>query len=128
MTAGADGFLTKPVESLATFQQSILSILPRAEGPVPPRIVPKDVIEPDEIAFQDDLSHAAALMRKDADEGMQDYIAQFLGVLARSAHDNSLEAAASSLAQARAEGRTTGQDWARVEGLVQDRLARRVAL
>ncbi|WP_371169388.1 response regulator [Aliiroseovarius sp. 2305UL8-7] len=128
MAAGADGFLAKPVESLAAFQSAILSILPSAEGPVSPRIVPKDVVAPDKIAFQDDLSHAATLMRDRHDSAMEDYIAQFLGGVARSAHDSSLEAAASRLAQARAEGRGTGQDWARVAGLVQDRLAQRQAL
>ncbi|MCK8465326.1 response regulator [Aliiroseovarius sp. S1339] len=128
ISAGADGFLAKPVDSLAVFQSSILSVLPPAEGPPAPRAVPQEIIEPDKIAFQDDLSHAAALMRAGVDGPMQDYIAQFLGVLARSAHDNPLEAAATNLAQARAAGRGTGPDWARVEGMVQDRLAQRKVL
>ncbi|UWQ13821.1 response regulator [Aliiroseovarius sp. M344] len=126
--AGADGFLAKPVDSLAEFQNSILSVLPPAEGPPTPRAIPQDIIAPDELAFQDDLSHAAALIRDGVDGPTQDYIAQFLGVLARSAHDNPLEAAATSLAQARAEGRGTGPDLARVEGMVQDRLADRQVL
>ncbi|MCK8483504.1 response regulator [Aliiroseovarius sp. S2029] len=128
MQAGADGFLAKPVESLAVFQQSILSVLPPAEGPVAPRALPQEVIEPDAIAFQDDLCHAAALMRDGVDGPMQDYLAQFLGGVARSAHDNPLEAAATDLAQARAAGRGTGADLARVQGLLQDRLSDRHVL
>lgn len=123
--AGADGFLLKPVDSLAVFQHSILSVLPPPEGPVTPRLVPQEVIEPDDIAFQDDLCHADALMRAGVDGPMQDYIAQFLGGVARSAHDNLLEAAATELAQARAAGRGTGADLARVQGLLRDRLADR---
>ena len=46
LQAGADGFLAKPVESLAVFQQSILSVLPPAEGPVAPRALPQDIIAP----------------------------------------------------------------------------------
>lgn len=126
--AGADGFLAKPVESLAVFQQTILNVLPPAEDPIAPRALPQDVIAPDELAFQDDLCHAATLMRDSVDGPMQDYIAQFLGGIARSAHDNSLEAAAVGLAQARAAGRGTVADLARVQSLVQDRLAHRHVL
>lgn len=126
IAAGADGFLEKPVESLAVFQQTILSILPPSEGPRVPRAVPQDVICPDAIAFQDDLIHAADLMRDRADEHTKDYVAQFLSVLARSAQDRTLEKAADRLA--RAEGRGAGADWQRVEDLLQDRLAERMVL
>ncbi|MHA6266063.1 response regulator [uncultured Aliiroseovarius sp.] len=128
MSAGADGFLAKPVESLAVFQQSIMSVLPAAEGPVAPRALPQEMVEPDQMAFQDDLSHVAELMRNDVDGSTQDYVAQFLGGLARSAHDPSLEDAAQCLARARAEGRGTGSDLARVAGMLQERLAARQML
>lgn len=128
MAAGADGFMEKPVESLAVFQQNILSVLPPCEGPRGPRELPYDVVSPDTIALQDDLSHAAELMRATHDEQTQDYVAQFLSVLARSAQDRPLEKAADRLARARAEGRGAVSDWKRVEALVQDRLSERMVL
>ncbi|WP_289040399.1 response regulator [uncultured Aliiroseovarius sp.] len=126
--AGADGFLAKPVDSLAVFQSSILAVLPPPEGSRTLRLLSQEVIEPDDIAFQDDLSHAVALVRKGADGPTQDYLAQFLGGVARSAHDNPLEVAATRLAQSRAEGRKTSADLERVKGLLQDRLAERQVL
>lgn len=128
IAAGADGFMEKPVESLATFQQIILSILPPTEGPKGPRALPQDVISPDTLALQDDLTHVAELMRSKGDAEMQDYVAQFLSVLARSAQDRPLEKAADRLVRACAEGRGVRSDWERVEALVQDRLSERIVI
>ncbi len=44
MEAGADGFLDKPIESLAAFQQAILSALPISAQPKGLRALPDDVI------------------------------------------------------------------------------------
>ncbi len=44
---GADGFLPKPVESLAVFQQAILRVLPADTGAMTLRALPDDVIQPD---------------------------------------------------------------------------------
>lgn len=127
--AGAAGFLSKPVESLAVFQHQILSVMAKDSGSnahrFSPYVVSDDVIEPDEIALQDDLVHAAQIMRGGVDGPTQDYLAQFLGGLARSTHDSPLEIAATRLANARASGRGAGGDLAHVEGLVQERLTTR---
>lgn len=122
MQAGADGFFAKPIESLGAFQQAVLSQLPQGEGPVGPRIVPTDMIEPDRLALKDDLIHMAEVINTAPHGKTLDYIAQFLSGVARSAHDGDLEAAAAGLAHARAQGRKTSMDLARVAGLLHERL------
>lgn len=128
LKAGADHFLTKPLESLAMFQQTVLDLLPAGEGPKGPREVPSEVVHPDEMALQDDLSHMAEIMRDDPDKAEAGYIAQFLGGVARSAYDEKLQVAADELARA---GRGHGdlrKHYDQVAGLVEERLAARRAL
>lgn len=121
-TAGADGFLAKPVESLAVFQQAVLAHLPASEGPHGPRALPVELVAPDPVALADDLQHVAELMRG-AGVPPLDYLAQFLAGIGKSAHDDALVAAAASLARSRATGRPTRTDLARVAGLVEERIA-----
>lgn len=123
--AGADGFLAKPLQSLAHFQQAVLEHLPSGEGPTGPRVIPSEDVSPDMMAYQDDLTHVAEVIRETPDGQTLDYIAQFLSGVAMCAHDDSLEAAAISLANSRAKGRGTGSDVARVAGIVQERLDHR---
>ena len=122
LAAGADGFLVKPIESLAVFQQEVLKALPQGQTTLKPRVVPSDMIEPDRLSLQDDLSHMAEVIDATPKGETLDYIAQFLEGVARSAHDSALEEAAAGLATARAMGRGTGTDLARVAGILQDRL------
>lgn len=123
MAAGADGFLTKPVESLASFQQAILGVLPPEARPLRPRLLPDDVILPDRAALRDDLAHVAEVLSAAQDTTAIDYIARFLAGVARSAHDRPLEDAATALARDHEAGRALATDLARISGLVQDRLA-----
>lgn len=114
MAAGADAFLPKPVESLAVFQQVVLRQLGAAAQARGPRLVPREVIAPDLVALEDDLAHAAEMLCAAA-PGSADYVTQFLGAVARSAHDADLE---------RAAGEARAQDGVgRLAGLVEDRLA-----
>ncbi len=124
MDAGADGFLAKPVDSLAAFQQLILSHLPDTMQPAGLRALPADAPSepPDALAYQDDIAHIAALLGQDHDGPTLDYVAQFLGGLARVAEDHPLEAAAAALAQARKAGTDPAANLTGLEGLVQDRL------
>lgn len=117
MAAGADAFLHKPVESLAVFQQTILAQLGEAAQVHGPRLMPREFITPDPIAYEDDLAHAAEMLRAaPPTAGAADYVAQFLGAVARSAHDADLE---------RAAGEALAQDGAeQLAWLVKDRLAR----
>lgn len=123
MAAGADGFLAKPVESLAVFQQAILSALPAQSAGSGPRALPDDMIQPDASGLRDDLTHVAEVLSSAHDTAAIDYIARFLAGVARSAHDPALAAAATALARDHKQGRALAADLARISGMVQDRLA-----
>lgn len=125
--AGADGFLPKPLDSLAGFQQAILSRLPADRQPTGPRLLRDDVIVPDRTAFRDDMAHAAGVL-EDGGEGALDYALHFLHGVALSAGDGVLAQASRTLAQTRREGRVTHAGVAHLAGLVQDRLEDRVAI
>jgi len=122
IAAGADGFLPKPVSSLAVFQNEILTRLPKERQPVGPRIVPDETVEPDLIAFRDDMAHVAEVLGDHHNEDVLDYVAQFVGGVARSARDHTLADAAERLARTRAKGAPVATDTARIAGLVQQRL------
>lgn len=121
--AGADGFLSKPVESLGYFQQVILSALPPEAQPRGLRMVSADIVHPDRGALRDDLAHVAEVLAAASDTTAIDYIARFLAGVARSARDEPLEQAAAALARDHSAGRALAADLARISGLVQDRLA-----
>ena len=123
LTAGADAFLAKPVESLAVFQHAILSNLPADARPTGLRLVVDDTIVPDSGALRDDLVHVAAVLAAAESTDCIDYIARFLAGVARSSHDPRLEDAATALARDHSAGRALAADLARISGLVQDRLA-----
>lgn len=128
IAAGADGFLTKPFSSLASFQQAILSRLPAGRQPPSPRQVSDEMIEPDPIAYRDDMVHLADVLNDHTSEKVVDYVAQFTSGVARSANDTPLLDAALSLAKARAAGRPSQASLARLAGIVQERLAEKVAI
>lgn len=128
IAAGADGFLAKPVTSLATFQQAVLSRLPTDQQPSGPRAVRDEVIEPDKMAFHDDMAHVADVLNDLAGDKVLDYLAQFVGGVARSAQDTTLAKAADSLAAARRRGGPVATDMARIAGLVQERLEQKRAI
>lgn len=124
MDAGADGFLAKPVESLAVFQQTILNALPDGMALMPPRALPSETIQPDESGLRDDLTHVAEVLSSARDTAAIDYIARFLASVAKSAHDPALERAATDLARDHGAGHALATDLARISGMVQDRLDR----
>ena len=128
MAAGADGFLAKPVASLAQFQSEILRHLPDHARPKGPHLVSDEVIEPDPIALQDDLAHVADILSVSSDDGLLDYIAQFLRGVARSAGDQTLENAAELLAAHRAASDPTHADVVRLAGMVNARLQTRIVI
>lgn len=126
--AGADGFMAKPVTSVAGFQSAILSRLPADRQPSGPRPLTQEDIRPDPMALHDDIAHAAEALNEAQDGKVLDYVAQFLGGVARSAGDSDLACAASRLAEARRTGAPVASVSARVAGLVQDRLHRQGAI
>tara|TARA_R110002074_G_scaffold31535_4_gene88498 strand:+ start:86 stop:328 length:243 start_codon:yes stop_codon:yes gene_type:complete len=80
------------------------------------------------MAFRDDMAHIADVLGDKTDNKTLDYVAQFLSGVARIAHDKALETAASALARKRALGHSVDQEKAAITGLVQARLALRMAI
>ncbi len=113
LAAGADGFLPKPVESLARFQQIVLEQMPRANRPRGPRRVPMEELHPDTGVLAYDLEHAVELIS----EGGTAYAAQFLGTVACAAHDSSLRNAAATLAHGGPRSEARAAISARLEAL-----------
>ncbi|MFC3613980.1 response regulator [Lutimaribacter marinistellae] len=128
LAAGADGFLAKPIRSLSTFQETVLSHLPADRQPRGPRLLLDEEICPDPIAYRDDMAHAVDLLNEVSDRTVLNYAAQFLRGVARAAEDHALAEAARGLSRACARGGPLGADTARVAGLVQDRLQQRRAI
>lgn len=128
VAAGADGFLRKPITSLVTFQELILSLLPPERQPLGPRLLNEMEVTPDRIAYQDDMAHIAGILCDDTDERTMDYVGQFLSGVARIAHDKALSDAADRLIALRRKGQPTGSQAARIAGLVQERLTQRAAM
>jgi len=101
MRAGAAGFLEKPLDSLAGFQDMILQHLNGQEGDhlacpafVRPHMpAPRFTLQPDRQALQDDLIHAADLV-ENGTNASKGYVTDFVRGLARSSHDAALEGAA----------------------------------
>ncbi|MEY1556554.1 response regulator [Yoonia sp. R2331] len=123
IAAGADGFLSKPIASLAAFQSAILAHLPADRQPPGPRLISDEVVEPDRIAFHDDLSHVAEVLRTPATDGSIDYVTQFLGGVARSADDSDLHDAVHRLKTLRQKGAPLQQGLSQLTDLVESRLA-----
>lgn len=128
MAAGAQGFLGKPITSLAVFQQLVLSALPADRQPPGLRAMADEQISPDEIAYQDDINYAADLLDNLPNDHALDYIAQFLTGVARSADDTGMEQAATALASKRAAGQSAISETAQIAGLIQQRLATKIAI
>ncbi len=128
LAAGADGFLSKPVSSVITFQNTVLSALPPERQPTGPRLVSDDPILPDPLAYRDDMAHAADVLDDRENERSMSYVTQFLAGVARSAGDGPLQKAAEDLAEARRMGLPTQSNLARVAAMVHDRLTDRVAI
>ncbi|MFD1196372.1 response regulator [Seohaeicola saemankumensis] len=128
LAAGADGFLEKPLRSIAFFQELILSHLPQDHQPPTPRVLHDETISPDTTAYRDDIAHVAHLLSAAEDDSVLDYVTQFLEGVAVLAGDTPLRAANQSVVAARAAGQPLRSDLAHLAGLLQDRIADRVAI
>ena len=128
MAAGAQGFLSKPITSLAVFQQMVLAALPADRQPPGLRAIVDEQVSPDQIAYHDDINYAAELLDNLPNDKALDYIAQFLAGVARSVEDDRMEQAARALALKRAAGETATSETAQITGLIQQRLAMKIAI
>ena len=97
LQAGADRFLLKPLRRLAEFQAAILQLLPKEKRPVGPRAIVDTEVEPDAMAYRDDLFHAADSIDHVASREDLAYVSQFLSGVAESAGDRTLADAARTL-------------------------------
>lgn len=89
LAAGADGFLDKPLQSLAFFCRALRNHLPGLQtGALDDR-----AFAPDPLALQDDLTRAAAAL---GDPAKRHYVTGFLLGVAHHAHDTALARAASA--------------------------------
>lgn len=126
--AGADGFLEKPVASLAEFQTFLLSLLPVEARPRKPRALPQDPAHVDPVALNDDLAHAADLFSSAEADGTIDYLAGFLAGVGRCAGDAQLTFCAERLRDAVNGGHPVARNLATLASMVQERLARPAAV
>ena len=126
--AGAQLFFEKPMTSLALFQREILALMPAEYHMSGPRAVATDEVEPDPVAYKDDMAHAAELLQEGTDDAMLAYLGQFLRGVAHCAGDGPLEAAAEALERRRAAGEPLRSDLARMAGLLQERVGQRLAI
>lgn len=125
---GADDFLSKPFTRLAEFQSKILNHLPQGDLPRGPRAMPEDHVDPDKLAYRDDLAQISDFLTSSSDARTIDYVTRFLAGLAKSAGDEALQDAAMTLAVGRERGMPNVATIARVAGLVQQRLEQPTAL
>ncbi len=118
--AGADGFIEKPLGSLAEFQAAIMQYLAEDQRPLGPRRVSDDPVPADPIAVQEDLALAQHLLR-DGDQNAETktYLATFLAGVASTARDDELRNIAETFAQARA---MTGPERQKLDDLLSQRL------
>ncbi|TGD64657.1 response regulator [Tabrizicola sp. WMC-M-20] len=104
LAAGAQGFLAKPVDGLASFQIAILRHLPGRGrrvwrfGQAAPEADDRDAFLTDPLALRDDLAHAAGLLAQGPDAAARGYLARFVAGIARSAGDTDLAEAAGAAA------------------------------
>ncbi len=82
--------------------------------------MPQGSVAPDPLALADDLNQMSEIM---ADERRMDYVTQFLGAVAKSAHDRTLEKAVDKVRQRRAAGEGHGRALAALNALLEDRIA-----
>jgi DNA-binding response OmpR family regulator len=113
MAAGADGYLDKPIASLAAFQAAILGHLPDRRMPA---IADDRPITPDRMALCDDLKRAATLAAGDGDAATRRYLAGFVAGVAQSTADAALAAAATAVRE--------GAEMALLAPLLRDRIRR----
>lgn len=113
LAAGAMGFLTKPVPSLATFQRALLDHLP--DRFLHAASTEACALTPDPLALRDDLARAAEIIAAGPSPQQKQYLAGFVGGIAHSLHDAVLARAAAQV--------NDGQGLAHLAGVLNTRLS-----
>ncbi|SLN22991.1 KDP operon transcriptional regulatory protein KdpE [Roseivivax jejudonensis] len=120
--AGVDGFLGKPLDGVAAIQAQILAHLPADRRPTGPRHADAGRVDPDPLAYFDDIAHAATVLGAAPDRGRTDYAARFLLGVARSAGDTRLAERAARLVDAEARGEPVEEMRRGLSALVAERM------
>ena len=97
LDCGADGFIAKPVSTIAAYQTAILAHLPDAQRPMGPREAQTISVDPDPLALREDLSHAMDLLALESPP--VSYLKRFLIGVARAVKDRPLEVHALEMAE-----------------------------
>ncbi|QOL82571.1 response regulator [Pseudooceanicola spongiae] len=126
--AGADCFMAKPMTSLAIFQRTLLSHMPPEYRMTGPRPLSDERVQPDPVAYKDDMAHAAELLREAEGDEVLAYLGQFLRGVANCAGDTALSAAADRMDRARAGEAQLRPELSRLAGMLQERVGERLAI
>ncbi len=127
IAAGGDTFLDKPLGALGAFQHAVLATLPSDRRPAQPAPVSDETVEPDRLAYSDDMHQVKTLLEDQADTTGFEYAAQFLASVAAAAEDTPLQDAAQALRQPGSAG-PVPRDIARLRALIRDRINDRIAI
>ncbi|MBB04662.1 MAG: response regulator [Pseudooceanicola sp.] len=128
LSAGADGFLAKPVRKIATFQAEVLRHVAPDRRPAGPRLVDSTDVTPDAVAYRDDMAAIAETLCHAADDQTVGYVAQFLRGVARAAKDDVLLDAVDVVQAECDSGGVSVAGLARLTGLVNDRVGARMSI
>ncbi|QPM92095.1 response regulator [Pseudooceanicola algae] len=128
MAAGADCFMSKPLTSIAKFQTTILAHMPPEYRLTGPRPIRDDQVEPDPIAYLDDVAHAAEILPDAGQEEVLSYLVQFVRGIAHCADDAALLAAIGRLERARKGDLSLRSELAALGGVLQERVGSRLAI
>jgi CheY-like chemotaxis protein len=120
LAAGADDFLAKPITSVSAFQQSVLTHLPIDMRPSGPRLMSDEMISPDKLALNEDLTHLDDLLNSGPE--VLEYVAPFFQGLARLSGDKALKDASDALSKAYSKGEGIRQAISKTRDVIQDRL------
>lgn len=122
-SAGAAGFICKPISSLAAFQRTILSYLPAHAPEVSLWCTSNERVTPDHLAYIDDMRYAADTLTFSEDKRTLFYIANFLQGVAGAAADTALQRAANDLFKCCENSQPVAPALSRLAALLQERLA-----
>lgn len=128
LAAGADGFLAKPIANLGAFQHAILQHLPNDARPSGLHPVRTDTIQPDAVAFREDMAFAAEILAGPLDLQAISYVTSFVRGVAMAAEDHLLEHAAADLALAQSKGLPIHGPMSRLARLAETRVQDAVAI
>jgi DNA-binding response OmpR family regulator len=125
LSAGADGFLSKPLTSVAAFQQAILNHMSPDYLPTRPRPLSSETVNPDSLAYNDDLRKAVSCLATQSEARQLAYLGKFVSGIARSAGDIDLQTAAETLLATEKARKPSARIVARLSELLNQRLAAR---